>query len=89
MMQNCTGREALFGRITELSFAMDDLRLFLDTHPDDTGALDAFTSRMDKRAELMDEYTRKYGGLSSYYPGRDGGWDWNASPMPWKKEANR
>ena len=36
MKNNCS-ENALMRKITEVSFAMDELRLFLDTHPDCTG----------------------------------------------------
>lgn len=86
--KNCGGKAALLRNITEVSFAMDELRLFLDTHPDCTAALSDFTARMEQRADLLAEYTEKYGSLDSYYPGADNGWGWNCAPMPWKKEAN-
>ena len=41
-------REKLFAIITATSFVMDDLRLFLDTHPTDGAALDYW----DKVREL-------------------------------------
>ena len=84
---NCDNENALMRKITELSFAMDELRLFLDTHPDCSEALSDFSRRMEQRAELTAEYTEKYGSLDSYYPNTEDGWDWNRGPMPWKKEA--
>ena len=86
MKNNCS-ENALMRKITEVSFAMDELRLFLDTHPDCSAALADFSTRMEQRAELIAEYTEKYGSLDSYYPSTNDGWDWNNRPMPWKKEA--
>ncbi len=88
MRGNNCGGDALMKKITEISFALDDLRLFLDTHPDCAAALSDFSARMDQRADLIAEYTEKYGPVDSYYPGTDNGWQWNGAPMPWKKEAN-
>ena len=79
----------LLNEITSVSFALDDLRLYLDTHPDNAEALAMFGEYVEKRAALVGEYTEKYGSLDSYYPNLRDGWDWNAALMPWKKEANR
>ncbi len=86
---NDNGQKALFDRINEVSFAIDDLRLYLDTHPDCAEALALFAEYTDKRAELIGEYTGKYGPLDSYHVNTADGWDWNAAPMPWMKEANK
>ena len=82
------GEGALMRKITEVSFAIDELRLFLDTHPDCAEALSAFDEKEGQRARLLDEYAQKYGGIEGYCPGTENGWRWNAAPMPWKKEAD-
>ena len=86
--KNCGSKTALMRKITEVSFAMDELRLYLDTHPECAAALSDFGARMEQRADLISEYTEKYGPLDSYCPGTDNGWEWNGAPMPWRKEAN-
>ena len=88
MRGNYNDKSALLRKITEVSFAMDELRLFLDTHPGCSAALSDFNSRMEQRAELISEYTEKYGCIDSYYPNTDNGWVWNCGPMPWKKEVS-
>ncbi len=87
MMNNGTGKEALMRRITEVSFAIDELRLFLDTHPDCAEALGAINDRIGIRDDLIRRYSEKYCGIEAYYPDC-GEWEWNTAPMPWKKEAN-
>ena len=81
-------RKALFDAIGAVSFAMDELRLFLDTHPDCSEALASYTEYMNRRHELIAQYTRQYGPLDAYYLNTEGGWSWNEGPMPWKGEAN-
>ena len=39
---NQMNRQQLFSLINTVSFAVDDLLLFLDTHPDDAEAIKAF-----------------------------------------------
>ena len=44
---------SLFDSITKLSFAMDEVRLFLDTHPQDEEALSAYDQLRGQRAAMM------------------------------------
>ena len=86
-MNGCGKREELAEKICEVSFAMDELRLFLDTHPGDSEALQAFSDRMEKRIGLIEEYTDKYGSIDGYFVKTAYGWSWNGAPMPWKREC--
>ena len=79
---------ALFEAIRAISFVMDELRLFLDTHPNDREALALFIDNMERRNGLIVEYTNAYGPIDSYYINNDGTWSWINEPMPWKAEAN-
>lgn len=79
---------AMFEAIRQVSFVMDELRLFLDTHPGNRQALDMFLSNQELRHGLVAEYTEKYGPIDSYFINSDGTWSWINEPMPWKAEAN-
>ncbi len=79
---------AMFQSIRELSFVMDELRLYLDTHPNNKEALSMFISTMKSRHDLIADYTNKYGPIDSYYINSDGTWSWINEPMPWTPEAN-
>lgn len=81
-------QNSILSEICEISFAMDELRLFLDTHENDTEALALFDENMRKREELINIYTRKYGPFSSYNVNISDTWDWTKAPMPWETEAN-
>lgn len=89
MNNNCKqGKKELFDMIGAVSFYLDDLRLFLDTHPDNTEALELFTQYQAQRHEMVKNYTLNYGPIDSYYVNTENGWTWNDCPMPWKAEAN-
>lgn len=62
--------------IDELSFAMDDTRLFLDTHPDNKEALDYYKRTADARKSAVSEYIRLYGPLDSYDTFPQNEWTW-------------
>ncbi len=69
--------------INYLSFAMDDARLFLDTHPDCQEALEYFNDTMNIRNKAVEEYTSKFGPISSYNVNVCDGWSWTECPLPW------
>lgn len=77
-------REKLFACIEATSFVMDDLRLFLDTHPTDRGALDYWDRVQRVRNEAMQEYTKCYGPLEMYRVEVDNRWTWVDEPWPWE-----
>ena len=81
-------RRALFREIGAVSFVLDELRLYLDTHPDCADALSLFEQCAERRQELMDRYTEAFGPLDSYGFAPDQGWRWNEGPGPWEREAN-
>lgn len=45
--------ETMLKQINEISFTVNDLTMFLDTHPIDDNALKAFSDSMKHRKQLM------------------------------------
>lgn len=82
MMDN--NRENLFHCITATSFVMDDLRLFLDTHPTDQDALQHWDHVQKVRTEAVEEYSRHYGPISMYQVDSCNEWTWINGPWPWE-----
>lgn len=83
-MKNDIDRECLMKIITQASFAMDDVKLFLDTHPSCKEALEYYKKAKKVREEAWEEYTQRFGPLSSYEVDNMECWDWNKGPMPWE-----
>lgn len=54
---NQMNRQQLFNLINTVSFAVDDLLLFLDTHPDDAEAIKAFHHYSDIRRSALQAYS--------------------------------
>jgi spore coat protein JB len=77
-------KEKLFACITATSFVMDDLRLFLDTHPTDRAALDYWDRVMKVRNEAVHEYTKCYGPIEMYHVDSENRWEWVEGPWPWE-----
>ena len=55
----------LLNRINQVSFAVDDLLLYLDTHPCDERALMLCRKMVKERKELLEKYAQNFG--PSYY----------------------
>ena len=49
-------RNALLKKIGEISFTLDDLRLFLDTHPLDGNAIQLYQENITQRKQLLKQY---------------------------------
>ena len=83
LKQNNT-RERLLKNVQAASFATDEARLYLDTHPDYAKAKKYFDSCNDKRKKAMQEFEQCHGALltDNIDAVRDG-WTWVNDPFPW------
>ena len=80
-------KESLMREIMALDFALNDLKLYLNTHPDDERSIELFNKISTKSKELFDTYQSMYGPLiAEMYTGSEGTWDWIESPWPWNKK---
>lgn len=64
-----------------VNFALDDLRLFLDTHPEDTAALAQYQELLAERTKLADQLCAQTGMVTWHCPAED--WNWVKIPFPW------
>lgn len=86
-MKDRPGRKELMDRINAVSFAVDDVKLFLDTHPDDQNALSYFHKYTKMRNEALQEYATYYGPLTIDTTVESCGdrWNWINEPWPWQE----
>lgn len=80
-------REQLMLEIQQSGFALYDLTLFLDSHPDNKMALDYFMTVQKEYTELTAEYEMIYGPLSPFDTNTEHGWTWIDAPWPWELEG--
>ena len=74
-------KERLLYQVMAYSFAINDLNLYLDLHPDNKGMLDLFKKYVKEEKELCNEYVNKYGPLEvNEVKGQK--FDWINSPWP-------
>lgn len=74
----------LLKHISQVSFALVDTSLFLDTHPCDQKALEYYHTIRQQRKEAVDKYSRKYGPLLVDQVECDNYWTWVETPWPWE-----
>lgn len=97
-----TDRNTMLKQISETSFLLDDMRLYLDTHPLDENAMEQYGDYQEKRRQLLKEYAEQFEPLTcdcirpeksgsgrtiTEYPGRKH-WTWSDGPIPWDLEAS-
>ncbi len=57
-------KKSLLNEINECSFAVNDMLLYLDTHPCDEAALSYFMEHKNRRIAALKEYAKYYGPLT-------------------------
>ena len=83
--QNSCSREEMLQEIIALNFAINDLALYLDTHPNDTNAISMHCEYSKKQISLTEDYQRLYGPLTINFMSDT--WDWIDEPWPWERSA--
>jgi len=83
-------KEMLLRKISAESFAMWELRLFIDTHPNSEKALKAMEEHQKRYDELVNIYESKYGPLVTTSNSQKSKMLWLNGPWPWEyeKEGN-
>lgn len=74
----------LYQWIHMVSFAVNDINLYLDTHPEDKDALEYFNHYRKLRTQALTEYSEKFGPLTIDTATPEGKWLWATQPMPWE-----
>ena len=79
----------LLQKINEVSFAVDDIHLYLDTHPCCQEALSFYQEYARERKKLMLEYAQNYGPLTidDALESDSSTWKWMEQPFPWEQEG--
>lgn len=74
--------------IAAVHMMLEDLQLYLNTHPADENALAQRNAYVKQLKSLKDDYNRYFGMINqddslSVYP-----WQWIEEPWPWECDAN-
>ncbi|MEY8234904.1 spore coat protein CotJB [Lachnospiraceae bacterium 66-29] len=84
MRENQMEQVKLFQWINMVSFAVNDIVLYLDTHPTDQDALAYFHHFREVRMKALKEYEENFGPLTLDTTKPEHMWLWSTQPMPWE-----
>ena len=68
-----------------IDFKLDDLALYLDTHPFDENTLDLYQELTEECEEKKNKYEEMYGPLTVKNAVGECGWKWIDNPWPWER----
>lgn len=81
-------QEEMLLQISKISFALNDLTLYLDTHPDCPNGLNLFYQLCNERKNLLESYAKKFNPLTQDCMNSDNEnqnlFDWSEGPLPWE-----
>lgn len=72
-----------------LGFAVQELALYLDTHPEDCEALELYRTYQRMYYDAKMQYGEKCGPLTHHQPVTDRKYTWICDPWPWEYAANK
>lgn len=84
MMHQAKNKQELFSWINKVSFMAYDMALYLDTHPDDTQAMEFFHKYSQMRRQALANYAAQFGPLTMDCISNDDHWHWATQPWPWE-----
>ena len=79
-----TEQQNMMRRLQVQSFVIDDIRLYLDTHPDDKRALEYYQKYRSLKEQTEREYVERYGPIDSFQVDSSTRWTWVDTPWPWE-----
>lgn len=75
-------------QIMAVDFMLEDLQLYLDTHPMDREAIVKYNAYVMQCKMLKENYNRHFGMLAEHESPSPYPWNWIEEPWPWECEAN-
>lgn len=77
-------RARMLRNVMEEGFAVDEARLYLDTHPTSKRAMQYFDKHNEARRRAVAAYEEAYGPLTTNeLEATKSGWAWIDPPFPW------
>jgi spore coat protein JB len=71
--------------VYELGFVMTEMLLYLDTHPNDSEAIEYYNDCRQRYNDAVAAYESLIGPLTFNAVGADNYFNWAATPLPWEK----
>lgn len=80
---NMKERDSLLEQISAYEFVLEDLKLYLDTHPCCQEVLTLYRNYVKQAQALREQYVSFYGPLMANNFEPDNFWCWINDPWPW------
>lgn len=74
---------ALLQKVYETGFALDEITLYLDTHPADNQAMEYYQYIRKANQDAVSAYEQSYGPLLINQV-NSSTWTWTSNPWPWE-----
>lgn len=78
-------RDELLMKIQHYDFALKELNLYLDTHPNCRRALALFNKYKKFKTDAEREFNDLYGPLTPIQNNSTNQWHWVSDPWPWER----
>ena len=89
MVNNTEKKVTPMTQLQTLSFAIQELALYLDAHREDREALELYREYQTMYRQAKEEYTAKIGPLNHMSPSQREEYAWLDDPWPWELCANK
>jgi spore coat protein JB len=76
--------QQLLGDLQAIDFALVDITLYLDTHPDDAKELAQHIELSEKRQDIRHQLEILVGPQNAFGIGDKESWLWSQGPWPWQ-----
>ncbi len=77
-------KQKLMEAVYTNGFALDEARLFLDTHPHSREALDFYKQKSRIYQQALDLYEARFGPIRPENGAIGDQWSWGLGPWPWE-----
>ena len=81
-----TNEEALFLKLSQMEFALNDLSLYLDLHPNDMAVFNKFKEYTSEYKRYLNEFEKNYRPLVLSSINKDS-YEYYKNPWPWDNDA--
>ena len=87
--ENSISDQQLLSVISQSGFAMYDMLLYLDTHPNDGMAIAYYQKQAGIYKDSVEKYERQYGPLimNPVENRQSDAWEWTLQPWPWERKG--
>lgn len=81
-------KESMMQVIQMYDFYVEELQLYLDTHPTCRNALDMFSKYQELRKAAYDAYAASFGPIVLSQTDTSNHFNWVDGPWPWERSMN-